>query len=476
MNVNMYYHAKRENSTSRPTGDGTVFTCMLKDGTSVMAPVIEIKWTGSGTPLYNYAYINAFSRYYFVDDWRLVNRIWEAHLRVDVLATYKATIGNSTRYVLRSASSSNADAVDNLYPAVCDFTSGRIAGIFSDWAVYGPAANGAYVITTIGDNSPTSAVCQFQVSPSTLQAIQVNAYSAIDNEYNSFNPTSPEEAIKLMLLVPTRFFADPAKFMGTVRWFPFKFAEDSGPAVQIHLGPYPMTAVASHHPIYTPLKHDGYTIDLSTFGGSGKKWEWLAPYCTYTLAAQPWGMIPLDPNDMVNGSNLFVTHDTDSLSGMSKLEVYVQQTGESDRLIASRTVQLGIDVPFGGAESGGTTALVNGLASGVGAVAAAYGEGGVAGMIAAVGSAAASSSPSGYMSGTAGGAAAIPASHYLYWRKLGHVDEDPAEKGYPLCESVQISTLSGFIMCQDGDIQSAIAYAPELAEVKSYLEGGFFYE
>ena len=114
-------------------------------------------------------------------------------------------------------------------------------------------------------------------------------------------------------------------------------------------------------------------------------------------------------------------------------------------------------------------------------VAVAMAESGAAGagpaMLAAIGTAAKGMGYNGYTSGSfSGGALGIDPEWSFNWRRYDAIDQDPTEKGYPLCETVQISSLSGFIQCQDGEIQSAIAYAPELAEVKSYLEGGFFYE
>jgi hypothetical protein len=56
-----------------------------------------------------------------------------------------------------------------------------------------------------------------------------------------------------------------------------------------------------------------------------------------------------------------------------------------------------------------------------------------------------------------------------------HVDSDNAETGRPLCKTVQIAAVPGYVLCKDGDVD-APATDQELAQIKSYLEGGFFYE
>lgn len=74
-----------------------ISNCRLKDSTSVIKPVIQIQSSDSGIPTYNYMYIEAFSRYYFIDDIVSINNnLWEISGHVDVLETYKNDIlGNS---------------------------------------------------------------------------------------------------------------------------------------------------------------------------------------------------------------------------------------------------------------------------------------------------------------------------------------------------------------------------------------------
>lgn len=56
------------------------------------------------------------------------------------------------------------------------------------------------------------------------------------------------------------------------------------------------------------------------------------------------------------------------------------------------------------------------------------------------------------------------------------VDEDLSENGRPLCQTKQLSTLSGFCMCQQPDPQLSTANSNETAAVAAILAGGFFIE
>ena len=71
---------------------GNSYTCLLKDNTSILKPVIDIRTTDTITA-YNYMYIADFGRYYFIDNIESVNNgLWRVSGHVDVLETYKADI------------------------------------------------------------------------------------------------------------------------------------------------------------------------------------------------------------------------------------------------------------------------------------------------------------------------------------------------------------------------------------------------
>ena len=55
------------------------------------------------------------------------------------------------------------------------------------------------------------------------------------------------------------------------------------------------------------------------------------------------------------------------------------------------------------------------------------------------------------------------------------VDEDIGHKGRPLCEIRQINTLSGFIMCAEGDLDIN-CFDNERKMISEYLTTGFFWE
>lgn len=86
---------------------GTSASCALKDGTSVLRPVLRIQ-TSDNVYDYNYLRITEFNRYYFIDDIiSLNNNIWEVKAHVDVLETYKNAILANTAVIKRQQNQYN---------------------------------------------------------------------------------------------------------------------------------------------------------------------------------------------------------------------------------------------------------------------------------------------------------------------------------------------------------------------------------
>ena len=55
------------------------------------------------------------------------------------------------------------------------------------------------------------------------------------------------------------------------------------------------------------------------------------------------------------------------------------------------------------------------------------------------------------------------------------VDDDPDQNGRPLCKMKTLGNLGGYMLIQDGDVPTN-GTAAEDRQIRSYLEGGFYYE
>lgn len=93
-----------------------------------------------------------------------------------------------------------------------------------------------------------------------------------------------------------------------------------------------------------------------------------------------------------------------------------------------------------------------------------------------IGSAALAAAGTCSSSGSSGGFAALSELLYIQWYFNMIVPSDPTHYGYPLCQNKQIKTLSGFVLCQNGDNFSASCTPKERQAVLAFMEAGFYYE
>lgn len=102
--VTLQLNKSPSNKVDKNITDVAVATGVLRAGTSIISPVIEISSQLSESIIsgVNYAYIPEFNRYYFVTNIiSTANRLWVIHMQVDVLMTYKTYIRRQTAIVSR---------------------------------------------------------------------------------------------------------------------------------------------------------------------------------------------------------------------------------------------------------------------------------------------------------------------------------------------------------------------------------------
>lgn len=473
MNVQFFQFSKRINSTKLPSSSGTSYDCVLKEGSSIIKPRIGIKWDGSANPPsnLNYAYISKYLRFYYVSNWTYSERQWWADLTVDPLASHRGPIGDSLKYVLRSSSIHDPLAIDTMWNAKATVVgAGTIAGSGLGWANYG-SGGGSFVVTVIGEQntvSSNSVAVQYSCSGSELQNMIQALFTDVNGAINQAvgGAATELDALKEILRLPSRFTTDLSQYIKGIMWFPFSFPSAGG--IMMRLGVHP---VGAFNCLGSPeIVFSGSVATSGQLYGR-EKWECLSPYGRYWFYMEPFGMIEIDPYVAVDSPTLTYSVKVDSLSGLGILTLYADAGtgGGTRRTIAIRCAQIGVSVPYGSIAPNYSGAI--NLAGGVAAM---MGNPEVGALLGGIGSAASMGFPS-HSSGTAGGGAALEGVGHFCYEVFDHVDIDNAESGRPLCKTVQISSVPGYILCKDGDVD-APATDQELAQIKSYLEGGFYYE
>lgn len=472
--VTFYTFSKKENSTAQPNSAGTEVNCVLKDGCSQLHPVIKLDLGLTSTPHYNYCYIPAFGRYYWLsgEGWMWEDRQWQGTFNVDPLASWKTNIGTTSCYVLRSSSDSNGEIIDTMYPAtnfteciktyegistltnelasgsfVVGILSGNTGANFGSVTYYAfdKAGFATFIDALMGDQ-------QFQASD-----ISTDLYKAVFN---------PFQYVVGCVWLPTALANLPILHIEQVKLGWWSIVDANG---------VPATAgvLDADSRVTISGSLDCAAHPQATYRGNFLNAE---PYRTVQFHLMPFGNFNLS-HVPVGATSIGYEIVLDSVTGLATL--YLTCAGTVDGYLLA-TVQAQLGVPI--AVSQKSTGVINGI-SGVasGALTAASGlisENPVmtiAGGLSAIKSAIEGFKTSVQTIGASGGVATtgIVAELYTVYRYV--VDDDNADRGRPLCEIKTINTLSGYIMCSEA--HPAIPCSEnELSAIVAYMNGGFFYE
>lgn len=471
MNARFYTFAKRINSTARPAANsGVLYDIILKEPSSIIRPHLELIWTGAGSPTaFNYVYLSDFSRYYWIDNWTYNNRKWQADCSVDPLASWKRQIGNSAKYILRSAADSDPNILDNYYPPSADEEYDMVAEP-SGWT---PSfLTGCYVLNASGYNNYDSGL-----GVTLYQQTQAEAYDTIQQAFNSIDGiinnqtsvTDTETALTWLGETALRAGTDISKYINGYMWFPALF-EPIANTQPVKLG---LLAAGQGTPIQYGILTLNKTLALPTSITTLTRWKTCAPYCYYILEFMPFGTIPIDSVAITEYGAVTVNVYVDAFTGIGTLRV-MGGTGSDGPLLAVRTAQVGVPVRYGAEKINvgqGAAELINGVTQTV--------AGAASGDLITAGSGIMSASlamvPDAVTGGQTGNITAISDTIRLWIRRMEPVGEDPVQFGKPLCNLRTISTLGGYTLCRDGDI-IAPATPEELSAIATYLTGGFFYD
>lgn len=109
MTIKFYKNLSEKNHLDKDiTQIGSDITGTLREDCSIIDPIIKIESTvGAHLTECNYAYITEFGRYYFINNIKCVGKLFEVHMHVDVLSTYKEVIRNNTAVVSRQQNNFN---------------------------------------------------------------------------------------------------------------------------------------------------------------------------------------------------------------------------------------------------------------------------------------------------------------------------------------------------------------------------------
>ena len=478
--------AKKDNSTKQPdnTVQSDTFDCVLKDNTSVTDPVVVLDLSDKvNFTKYTYAYIPIFGRYYFVVDMVSDGLLWDIVLRCDVLATYKSDIGASTLYVLRSAAAYDGDLVDNYYPIGVTHTNQRVTAD-NPLTAHGSNAyvdinGGCFILGIVGatgsltSNAIYGSVTYYAFPRAAMDQL---VRKLLDNNFLENYYDSSDMSIELQ-----KSIVDPLQFIKSCVWVPVPYSEISSTAVgqlyafgmEITFSNTSVKQIAGNPP--QKVFAVSLTIPKHPLAASRGVYMNTEPFSRYQLLFPPFGLFDLDSSVICSGTSLSLNVYLDLITGSATL----RGAGEGDgKYLMNAKSQVGVPINLtqvtydylgaAGSFAGGLIGMVSNAVAGnlAGASMSALGM---------IGSAVDAMRPAVSSLGGNGGFSDISGRVTLAAQFYHMPQEDNANAGRPLGENRQLSTLPGFQKIMDGDVTIA-GTAGEQAMIKSYLEGGYYYE
>lgn len=456
MIVRLYRNfTKKDKSTKIPTGDYSEFDVAWKEDTSILEPVIKL--AGSLDPEYNYVHIPEWGRYYFITDIETINNnIFNLHCSCDFGASNKVVIGNTSAYILRSASASDGSIVDTMYP-----TNNDVSVVETKINNFYPTtpSGGTYVLGVVGDNKET------------LKHGTVSYYGCTENDLKQICSYLFSEDIWQNI---KNDYEKPLDYIVSCYWVPGSVS--SGKATTIKFGRFTLEdySVWSISSRYIDVSLSG-SIQIPKHPQAGARGKYLnnSPYSSYAFYSPVCGNIPLPAHKMVDASDLTILVTCDVITGQGRVEI---ATGNPAYMLANENVQMAVNVTLSQnaisiGSIAGTTAAVAGA---VGSAFVGNVPGAITGTIGAIGT---SESLVGNVrtQGSNGSFLSLEDNHKLISTFMDVVDEDNTHFGRPLCQRRLIKSLSGYVLCKDAIVDMARTLQDK-QEVESMLNTGFYYE
>ena len=479
MAFNIYFgrFAKRKNSTLRPAD--SVFTAeiavTLKDGTSDRSPVFLLNYPNTE---FNFNYCKWGTWYYFVDNIVYMrNNLIQVSCSMDVLATFKSQILNTTAFVSYSSVSGGQWLADKRIPVKADCTVSTASAAAPFWQ-----SGGYYILSTIGSNGAVTYYLGLGGLKSLVRNISTENTTLLQ-AVQALDFTTPEKAIESLTtgLVQTGLagngYENAPACIRSCHWIPFAIGEGSIEGTQeIYLGSYATGVTAS---IVSARPITGSVAVSIPWQYS----DWRRAYCEDLYLYLPLvGMVQLSADSLTQASSVTVDYSytlTDGVicymvkAGGEIIGTYGGNCQSSYPIGVNQRTSLGeiAQTFFGGAAKSVASALSpsGGLFNAItGAVSTGYNTIDKA----------LSTHPS--CVGGIGGGAGAGIAHNIVCYSVAHstaceTSEMASVMGVPTMKPVTLSNCTGYCECINA--HAAITASGDIINaIDSFINSGFFIE
>lgn len=457
MNITLYKFSKRANSTKRPSGGVRVYG-RLNNKCGITAPSVIFS---EDFHSYNYAYIPTFNRFYWVDEWTYSDGVWIAEMTVDVLASYRSEIGGSRQYVTRSSAEYDGAIVDALYPAKSAYNN-RVE-VTPVWSNLELVPNQYFIIGIVGgvSSESTGIVTYYQMDADQFTNFSTMVFGSMDYIGSDFGAD--------MTLDYLRTQVNPFQYIVSVKKYPFKLKFVAA-TTKIKLGWWNINFNCEIVNNNLAVHYDSIEITIPKHPQKSRgNYLLYSPYSRYSLYVPYFGTKEI-PSEWLAGTNkLYIEIATDVTSDRSILYLK-RDKGPNEYSFMQFNGSVGQSVIIGQSTS-------NELGAGLGFLSAVGNlvTGNFLGAVSSISDAVSNMSPTLNTQGENTGYAESGEPAKLICSFIEICDDDNANNGRPLMQVRTISSIPGYIKCENSDIAIQGTDA-ECTKIKSLMDGGFFYE
>ena len=468
--VTLYSFQKRHNSTLQPSGAGVELNCELKQPTSYKNPT----FTFFVEDAFPWNYLQWDSWYYFITDVISVrNDIFEVHCKLDVLATYKTEIGQTSAFVLYDTAP-NSEIVDSRLSQITSATHTVNTATLEFGLGY------TVMLGIVGKDSTNV----WGVTPAQASQLLNSINNWMDNDLNFEIPSGGysfsdwDDAVNDVVEFLIQFFR---QFIATGKapdciksalLLPLPASEFNGTSATIYLGEY-------------DTNHNGTKISQTAVAVSSvdvaipwqsSDWRRNDAYTKIYVGLPYIGVVSYPASQLVGYTSLNVTYRI-SVNGSITCAVaaggqrlgYYSGNCASGYMVGASNVN---PIQGMGAIVGGAGAAAGVAAAASGAVALGIGAAGILGMING-----AQALPT-CVGGVGGGAYAdgwTVSCIVTYHNTNVEPSSVAGAIGTPTMAVKTIGTLTGFIQTREASV-NASCYEDVRREINQLLDGGIFYE
>lgn len=456
--VNFGTIVKRENSTANTFTVSVSADCLLKDGTDILRPTFSLQLASDFPMTANYMHVSAFGRYYWITGIYFERGVWYVSGEIDVLGTYKAEIGATMAYVLRAASDHDERIADGFY------TLESVPTGLPSWEPTEFDTTGTIIVSVLG-NDGTDSYCYYAMYPATWARLYSIMYNSnFLNNYGTFWSNIATDIFNTII--------NPGDYVSSAIWLPVKYDDIAGTPSNIWIANFQTGFFGKHITPNTLLLYKSKTLTLPDHPQEAANGVWMrGNRCSRDELLLPgYGTIVLD-SDVIAAMAVRTISIQYAVDCTGAVTYHVNYGGQDVYCNANIGTPCGfgdIRPDFSQALSSVFNAAVSGL------------NGNFAGAAAGIVDATMASKPQ-VERISSGGSRTLPTvMPYFYSNSLFYLlpsdAYDNTGSGRPLCKTVQISTLSGYVVCASTVSVACSGTREEINRVNSHLSEGFYYE